>query len=198
MTTTILHPEIRPTRATHQARSVQTFVEAFHSDPTARWLFPEEATYSSAFTAFAKAFAGPAFQQKSAFHTTGFAGASAWFTPGVHGDDDAVIDVLEKFVPADRLSEAFGILEQMDAYHPTQPHWYLPLLGVRPDSQGQGLGSRLLGHVLRQCDETGHAAYLESSNAANLTLYQRHGFKLMGEIQSGSSPILYPMLRNPQ
>ena len=41
-------------------------------------------------------------------------------------------------------------------------------------------------------------AYLESSNPANVPLYQRHGFEVLGEIQVGSSPPVFPMYRPPR
>ncbi len=52
----------------------------------------------------------------------------------------------------------------------------------------EGLGALLMKHALRRCDEQGSVAYLESSNPRNISLYERHGFKIIGRIQSGSSP----------
>jgi hypothetical protein len=37
---------------------------------------------------------------------------------------------------------------------------------------------------------------LESSNPANIPLYERHGFSVLGTIQVGSSPSVFPMLRS--
>lgn len=71
-------------------------------------------------------------------------------------------------------------------------------LAADPVHQGKGYGSALLAHALQRCDRDGLPTYFESSNAANIPLYERHGFKLVGEIQSGSSPKLYPMLREPR
>ncbi len=175
-----------------------TLVEAFRSDPMARWFFPVDDLYDEAFSRFVRAFAGPSFINHSAHFLPSFSGAAAWFAPGVHGDEEAVINVLEGNVPSDRLPDAFEIFGQMNAFHPTRPHWYLPLIGVVPAMQCHGLGSALLRHVLDECDRTTTIAYLESSNAANLPLYRRHGFHQLGEIQAGSSPVLYPMLRYPQ
>lgn len=176
----------------------KTLVAAFHSDPAARWLFPDEELYTVAFERFVQAFAGPAFEQSTAHLLPDFSGAAAWFAPGIHGNDEAVIEVLEDAVPSDRLDDAFGVFEQMDRYHPTESHWYLPLIGVDPDQQGRGHGSRLLAHVLDECDRTQSIAYLEASSTTSVPLYQRHGFRLRGEIQTGSSPSLFPMIRNPQ
>jgi ribosomal protein S18 acetylase RimI-like enzyme len=83
----------------------------------------------------------------------------------------------------------------MDRYHPKEPHWYLAMIGVDPSRQGQGLGAALLKATLAQVDEQGLPAYLESSNPANLPLYERHGFEVQGEIRPGDGPPIIPMLR---
>jgi ribosomal protein S18 acetylase RimI-like enzyme len=60
-----------------------------------------------------------------------------------------------------------------------------------------GYGSALLRYALQQCDRDGVAAYLESSNPRNISLYERHGFAKLGSIQAGTSPTMVPMLRRP-
>ncbi len=53
-------------------------------------------------------------------------------------------------------------------------------------------------HALARCDEAGQLAYLESTNPRSVPLYERHGFRVLGRIQVGSSPVLLPMLRTPR
>jgi hypothetical protein len=48
------------------------------------------------------------------------------------------------------------------------------------------------------CDRAGLAAYLESTNPRNISLYVRFGFEIVGTIQVGSSPPIFPMRRKPQ
>jgi hypothetical protein len=55
-----------------------------------------------------------------------------------------------------------------------------------------------LRHVTDQCDRDGVLAYLDSSNPRNIPLYLRHGFEIVGRVQSGNSPVITPMLRKPQ
>ena len=50
-------------------------------------------------------------------------------------------------------------------------------------------------HALARCDRDGKAAFLESSNPKNVSFYERHGFEVLGRIQVGTSPTLFPMLR---
>jgi ribosomal protein S18 acetylase RimI-like enzyme len=83
----------------------------------------------------------------------------------------------------------------MGQYHPHEPHWYLPLIGVQPSKQGNGYGSALLRASLARSDADGAPAYLEATSERNVPLYQRHGFVRLGTIQAGSSPPLTAMLR---
>ena len=71
-------------------------------------------------------------------------------------------------------------------------------MGVDMAHQGQGYGSLLLKHTLALCDRDHVSAYLESTNPKNIPLYERHGFELLGTIQIGNVPPMFPMLRKPQ
>jgi hypothetical protein len=43
-----------------------------------------------------------------------------------------------------------------------------------------------------RCDQEHMPAYLESSNSANMPLYQRFGFEVLGVIRAGHSPPMVP------
>ena len=106
--------------------------------------------------------------------------------------------IIESSVAAPIRGDLYAVLERMANYHPSEPHWYLPLIGVDPAHQGKGHGATLLTYALDQCDSVRCCAYLGSTNPRNITLYQRHGFNALGEIQVGTSPPLVPMLRTPR
>ncbi len=72
------------------------------------------------------------------------------------------------------------------------------MVGVEPNAQGKGLGGALMRHAVARCDQEGALAYLESSNLRNISLYERHGFEVMGEIQVCACPLVTPMLRRPR
>jgi ribosomal protein S18 acetylase RimI-like enzyme len=57
-----------------------------------------------------------------------------------------------------------------------EPHWYLAMLGVDAGYQGQGIGSALLQPILQRADQEEMPCYLETSTAAAVRFYQRHGF----------------------
>ena len=189
---------VRPIAPDEAERAVATIVLAFALDPAARWSFADAATYLALFPALVRAFGGKAFAHGSAHQVEDFAGAALWLPPGVAPDQETMAAIVEKAVPAERHAEIFAVFERMAAYHPSEPHWYLPLIGVDPARQGEGLGSALIRHALAHCDEARLPAYLESSSPKNIPLYERHGFVALGTIQMGSSPPIVPMLRKPQ
>jgi len=170
-------------------------VAAFAHDPVARWMYPTDTQYFTHFPTFVRLFAGKAFATGSA--DVGAAGhaAALWLPPGCEPDDEPLGTFLSETIALDRQLELFSVIDQMSSFHPFTPHWYLPLIGVKPEWQGAGYGSRLLAQGLARCDADRLPAYLESSNPRNIPLYERHGFRVIGTIQAGNSPVLVPMLR---
>lgn len=118
-----------------------------------------------------------------------------WLPPDVEPDEASLAEVMEQGVDSKLQTDAFAVLEQVGASHPTMPHWYLPAIGVEPMMQGKGYGSVLMDHGISVCDDQNVAAYLESTNPDNIPLYQRFGFEVVGEIQVGTSPVITRMLR---
>jgi GNAT superfamily N-acetyltransferase len=168
---------------------------AFGVDPMARWSLPDPARYLATFPSLAKAFGGNAFEKGTAYIADGFTGAALWLPPGIESDEESLKRLFEENTADDIKEDMQGIFEQMGKFHPTEPHWYLPMIGVDPACQGAGIGSALMIEALKAVDRDGVIAYLESSNPRNVSLYQRHGFEVIGEIRSGGSPVLRPMLR---
>jgi ribosomal protein S18 acetylase RimI-like enzyme len=178
-----------------QSRLVAAIVLAFSVDPAARWTYPAPENYLKHFPDLVRIFGRRAFECGTA-HFMGDAQAAAlWLPPGAQPDEEALMAHFQRTVPEQDQDTLFAVFEQMGQYHPDEPHWYLPLIGVDPAQQGKGYGSALLVHALRRCAEDGTPAYLESSNPKNIPLYQRHGFEVLGTIQVGSSPPITPMLR---
>jgi GNAT superfamily N-acetyltransferase len=186
---------VRTTPARDETAAIDTIVLAFAADPMARWCLSGTHAYLTNMPRFARAFGGAAFLHDTAYCTEDYAGAALWLPPNVHVDDKVLIDVLEDAVSELILGDLLAVFEQMGKYHPAEPHWYLPLIGVDPAYQGRGYGGALMQHALEQCDRYHAPAYLESSNPRNVPMYQRHGFEALGTIQEGTSPPIVPMLR---
>tara|TARA_Y100000588_G_scaffold273516_1_gene289382 strand:+ start:2446 stop:3030 length:585 start_codon:yes stop_codon:yes gene_type:complete len=187
---------VRTTTVDDEIHVVDTVVLAFSGDPFVRWFYPGGHDYLVNMPEFTRAFGGNAFNSDGAFCTDDYVGAALWFRPGIHPDEEAVGAVVERSVSKSVQEELFAVLEQMSQYHPDEPHWYLPIIGVDPGFQDKGYGSALMAHVLQRVDEGHVPAYLESSNPRNISLYKRHGFEVLATIQEGTSPPVVPMLRS--
>ncbi len=181
-----------------KAPAVDVIVRAFRSDPVIRWIWPDLPSYSAYFPGFVQVFGGKAFVQGRACCVDGYAGVALWLPPNTYPDEESLSNFLQRTVSEQRQEELFTMLEEMDRYHPSEPHWYLSLIGVDPSQQSKGYGSALMQHTLIQCDRNQIPAYLESTSLKSIPFYERHGFELLGTIQVGTSPPLFPMLRQPQ
>jgi ribosomal protein S18 acetylase RimI-like enzyme len=191
-------PIIKAVMPSNADQAVGTIVLAFSADPIARWFYPDPHQYLLHLPSFVRAFAGKAFEHKSAHYVDGYLGAALWLPPDVRPDEDALVALLQRTIPEENQQEIFAFIEQMDSSHPSEPHWYLPMIGVDPAHRHRGYGSALLEHALRVCDRDHKPAYLESSSPISIPLYERHGFELLGKIQVRKSPPIFPMLRKPR
>jgi ribosomal protein S18 acetylase RimI-like enzyme len=66
-------------------------------------------------------------------------------------------------------------------HDPRKPHFHIDPLGVDPDSQGQGTGSQLLARFCDIVDSRSMGGYLETDTPANVRLYERFGFVIVGQ-----------------
>ncbi|MBY0532897.1 MAG: GNAT family N-acetyltransferase [Xanthobacteraceae bacterium] len=179
-----------------EAKAIATVALAFASDPMMRWSFTDPAFYLETAPRFVRAFGGNAFEHGTADAVADFACVALWLPPEVEPNVGAMIGIFEKLGRTpEQEKDGEGIFAQMEHFHPKEPHWYLPLIGADPAHQGKGYGAALMAHAVKRCDESRLPAYLESSNPGNVPFYERFGFKAMGKIQQGSSPLLTPMLR---
>lgn len=203
--TSTKHPQIssetvliKPILAFRSARAIASIVLAFNADPVTRWMYPIAQHYLTYFPQIIEAFGDRPFEYNTADATDDESGAALWFPPDTELDSDRLITLFQESIHPSIQDDLGSVLKQMDAYHPQQPHWYLALLGVDPARQQRGYGTALMRYGLSRCDRDGAPAYLESSNPANIPFYQRHGFEVIGTIQAGNSPEIFPMLRPPQ
>lgn len=172
-----------------------TLMLAFAGDPCTRYTFATPNAYVAGFQPFAAAMGGAAIDHGAAWIAEDSAAAVLWLPPGVESDTEAMLAVITADIDEKRLPVLDEVGQAMAHFHPHEPHWYLPLLGVDPLHQGRGLGSALLEQSLRRCDADGLPAYLENSNPRNTPLYERFGFEAMGLIQPADFPPMLPMLR---
>jgi len=190
--------DIRSVSRSDKDRFEAAMTLAFSADPAARWAWPDPLQYINTFMPLVTLFGGKSFDHGYAYVIGDFSGVAQWLPPGVQPDDGPIGELFEQNMSEPKLSEVLFLFEQMAGFHPHEPHWYIPLIGVDPVFQGRGYGTELMRHGLVACDRDQQPAYLEATCPANRPLYERHGFRVLGEIRSGDSPPLFPMLREPR
>jgi ribosomal protein S18 acetylase RimI-like enzyme len=175
--------------------------DALADDPVFRWLIPasrrRDERLGSFFTAMSSAYLRAG---KPAYLGGDDAGAALWADPAASWQLQVDLGQLRAILGAFGPRVVRGVRTQMQlsSLHPGDPHWYLGYLGVRRSRQGQGMGAALLEEVLTRADDADVAAYLESSNERNLTLYQRHGFQVVDELRLlRRGPPVWRMWRTP-
>jgi ribosomal protein S18 acetylase RimI-like enzyme len=181
----------------------RTLARAFADDPVSAWFYPRaEDRERRLRKAYERLFLRRiALPHDATFSVDGHAAVAMWLPPGkAHL---GVVDQLS-LLPAMVATEGRDLprtlrgMAAFDAVHPHEPHWYLWLMGVGPERQGEGLGSRLLAEGLDRCDAERMPAYLEASTERNRALYLRHGFEDRGELRlPDDGPRLWPMWREP-
>lgn len=199
-------PAVRAARRDEAALLGDVLADAFAEDPVFAWLIPpqlrgRDGRMRTFFTSMSRGY----LRQGKPCYVAGDASAAAlWAAPGSWSMP--LSQMILEAVPSGmafryRLIRALRTQLQVERLHAAQsrPHWYLGYLGARRSRQGQGLGSRLLQEVLTRPDAGGLPAYLESSNERNLPLYERHGFRVVGELRAlGHGPAIWRMWREPQ
>jgi ribosomal protein S18 acetylase RimI-like enzyme len=133
----------------------------------------------------------------------GVPGAALWAPPGKHkvsaGQQARLVPAMIRATTARRIPTVLRGFNAVEKLHPHEPHWYLSVLGVDPEKQGQGIGTALMQPVLEMCDRDGTPAYLESSKEKNVPLYERNGFRVTQVFEiPGDGPPIWLMWRDPR
>jgi ribosomal protein S18 acetylase RimI-like enzyme len=177
--------------------------KAFMDDPVAIWATPADRHRPRVLRRFFGALYDTHLGEATVYVDPDGRGAAIWALPGHcratprQGLRTAAAFAHPRHWP--RFPRIVRGIAKAEGAHPRTPrHFYLATLGVDPDHQGEGIGSRLLAPILEICDSDGIPAYLESSKHSNIAFYARHGFRVTGELRMpGGGPLLYPMWREP-
>ena len=191
-------PKVVTATPEEASQAFATLTLAFVQDPMNRWVLPDPVQYLKNLGQLARGLGGAAFAHGSADRLEDFSGVALWLPPGISPDEQLLGRLIESEVAEKQRAELHEIGAQMGKFHPEGPHWYLAYAGVDLNRQSQGLGSVLIKHGLQRCDRDGLPAYLESSNPRNVPFYERHGYEVIGEIQTGTTPTMFAMLRLPR
>jgi ribosomal protein S18 acetylase RimI-like enzyme len=190
-------PGLRRARAADVHRLKIALAEAFHDDPIFGWLMPHEPSRPARLRRFfAIELEHVVLARGQAWTSCDLAGVATSTPPGAWRVPPRAM-LLQGVIFGVNLPRVARLLPRLEWRHLREPHYYFPYIGVAPQAQGRGLGSRLMRPTLDRCDREGLPAYLEASSERNAALYERLGFQVKSELRVGASPPLRLMVRRP-
>ena len=186
----LLH--IAPLQAEHAALGLTLLDQAFATDPSLGWyLFAQRPGYAQRRRAYLDAYHG--FHQHNALPILGAWQGEAllgvsYFSPGNHSPDAPSLHnlgrAIEQHCGADCLNRLDQLLEAFEQHLPRADLARIEFIAVANGFQGQGIGSTLLAASLAWLRQNGcPGVALETGEARNLPLYQRHGFQIIESLQ---------------
>jgi ribosomal protein S18 acetylase RimI-like enzyme len=189
--------EVRPAAPADATRLAAPLARAFYDDPVTVWANPRERTRLRRSERFFLGRMRALLPHELSHVTRDGTGAAVWSPPDAWqmGLRELLHD-LPAFLSL-RTPKVLRGMREVERRHPSEPHYYLSVLGVDPPAQGEGIGSALLQPMLRRCDEEAVGAYLETGTERNVRFYSRHGFRVTDEVQMPDGPPMWLMWRDP-
>lgn len=177
---------IEPLTRDDVGRAATTLASAFSSDPMFRWMFPDPEKRSRSLLRFNRVPLEYGLKYGRVTRSNGAKAVAIWAPPerplsmtGLVRTGFLAVPFQIGFGPFFKFVGANGVMEKIHKKYMPEPHWYLLIVGVDPESQGQGRGGALVAEGLALADEANAPCYLETSEERNLSFYERHGFKVV-------------------
>ncbi len=196
--------QIRHALAVDLPAMCAVLTQSFYDDPQMRFLFPDPATRNEDLGVMFASIAMAGVRRGHTYvleHDSKIVAAAIWSPPEIRALADTEVGPFVNAIIGRYGDEGLGRLgamsEAMEANHPDDAHMYLFIVGVDPQHQGRGFGEAIVRPTLAHCDAMRIAAYLESSNPRNISLYSRLGFATISEFHPESGPLFTGMWRNP-
>lgn len=198
-------PAVRPIRTGEAKPVAEAIARGFQDNEMWVWLLPDDRARARVERRQYRALVRHVFISRRASWATWLtggqaAGAALWYPPGTkrHTLRETLAESLP-FLPAGipHLGKASKLQRIVTSNWPRQPHWYLSVLSVSPESQGQGHGRELLRPGLAAADRDGLGCWLETQRKSNIPFYGRFGFEPVKELEIDSGVRLWLMWRPP-
>jgi len=189
--------KISPASPSDLGEAVSCLATAFGQDPITGYLLQTGTGYRERVSQFFSilmrarlALQMPVFVARNG---AGIRGASMGYStsrPEWPSDLTEEWDRFEKAIPG--IPGRMSVYDEVAAkFKPSDPHYYLGVIGTDPNSHGQGTGTQLLRAFCEASanDPLSSGVYLETAQASNLKFYERAGFRETGRGMLGSSTL---------
>ncbi|MGW1994921.1 GNAT family N-acetyltransferase [Embleya sp. NPDC001921] len=175
----VTEPEITIATPAERTQVIASLVAAFTDDPVLRYLFPDKNYPAHAATFFGRLFDKRV--HKKTIWTVGHGSSVAiWEPPAT--DDDPSSESWHSPLPDDALARVHAYDGAVHNALPTEPFWYLGVLGTHPEHAGRRWGHTVMKAGLRRAAEDDLPAVLETGNPANVEVYRRAGWEISATV----------------
>lgn len=182
----------------NMAQAVSILADAFHDDPVMNWMLGNPESMAPVFELMLPTFVPHGYT----YMDPQGRGVASWLGPSQKLKWDFNLSNAARVFRLGGLTSLYRLslgAITTEKHHPEKPHYFLFAIGASSARRGQGIGTSLITHLLRSCDEEQIPAYLENSKEENLRFYQGHGFEVMEQIRfKKSAPPLWLMWREPK
>jgi len=178
----------------------QVIADAFSDLAVCRWLIPDGPARRAAFPRYFGLYVEHAIQDGLVETTPGRSAAALWIPgTGPGAPPDGYTERLAA-ITGQHLGNFLAFDEALDSHHPAGTfHHHLAILAVRPERQGQGIGTALLHAHHAVLEDQSIPAYLEASDERTRRIYLDHGYiDRDSPIELADDVRMYPMWREPR
>lgn len=169
----------------HRAAAVATLAAAFMDDPALSWIVPDPSERVRRLPLMFDWLFDDHLRHGRILGTPDCAVVTMWRMPGkVHHHDPLWPPLLWRLIRifGGNLLRGSRVGDAIGAHVPKgEDRWYLRYAGVRPDSQGKGLGGLAIRAGLAEAARGRLGACLETATPGNVGIYLRLGFAVAEE-----------------
>jgi GNAT superfamily N-acetyltransferase len=199
-------PDVRPAEQRDVPRIAATLTVALADSRWTRWALPDDGRMQR-LTRLNELDAGHrGVSTGTAWVTDDVTAVAVWEPPaGAAGtaplpaDVRAALDRELPYLAGDRAVVVRETAALIEAARPSEPHWWLAHLGVRPSARRQGLAAAVLAPALVRCDADGALAAAAVYSWANVRFLRGFGFEVILTTRTTDDELpLWVLVRQPQ
>jgi len=169
----------------HLSKAASICAHAFFNDELDKYFFPNESIRIPKQEMLYRYFLR---RNMKNVHTTSkdLEGFMVAERPGSHNDELTISDL---FMGFSLMKLGTGTIKKMINFQLNaikirkqlikDPYWYVVLIAIAPEFQGQGFASKLLKPLLLQAEREKEPVFLETHNPKNIPIYEKLGFKII-------------------
>jgi ribosomal protein S18 acetylase RimI-like enzyme len=170
--------------ATHLGQFASMLSRAFYKDPFYIYIMPDDEKRMMQLQWWFKILIRYTFKFGDIYYTENHNGVALWLGPEKPMADDIKVFSMGMILYPFKIGlrnfiRVLNISGQWDKEHKKMPekHYYLMVIGVEPEFQQQGIGSRLMIEGLKKADEEDLECFLETVTKEDVRFYTKFQFE---------------------